>query len=90
MPDDAVRSPMPQQNADPETTWAYLEEGIDRIMAEPGQMQYARYMSLYTIAYTLCTTSRAQDTGEQESDQRSESEIYMCGAISLVMMLTLT
>jgi hypothetical protein len=46
--------PMPPPTADRATQWAYLEEGVDHIMTKLltlTDLSYAKYMSLYTVAY---------------------------------------
>ncbi|CDO68271.1 hypothetical protein BN946_scf184842.g34 [Trametes cinnabarina] len=51
--------PMPSANADLATTWAYLEEGVDHIMTKlQTGVSYSKYMSLYTVAYNYCTSSK--------------------------------
>ena len=51
--------PMPAANADLATTWAYLEEGVDHIMTKlQTGVSYSKYMSLYTVSYNYCTSSR--------------------------------
>ena len=61
--------PMPPPNADLATTWAYLEEGVDHIMTKlQTGVSYSKYMSLYTVSYNYCTSSRMhgnQDVGLQ-------------------------
>ena len=59
---------MPPPSADLATIWAFLEEGVDYIMATPRieEIPYPKYMSLYTVAYNYCTSSRmhgAPDSG---------------------------
>jgi cullin 1 len=51
--------PIPRANADLQTTWAYLEEGIDHIMDHPRDgISYKWYMNLYTVAMNYCMSSR--------------------------------
>ena len=59
--------PMPPANADLATAWAYLEEGVDQIMAKPeAGVPYARYMSLCTVSYNCSTrSSKTHGTGDQ-------------------------
>jgi cullin 1 len=53
--------PMPPANADLATTWAFLEEGVDHIMTKLHTgVSYSKYMSLYTVSYNYCTSSRMQ------------------------------
>ncbi|KAL1736658.1 Cullin [Schizophyllum commune] len=52
-------SMMPPQNADLLTTWKYLEDGVDHIMTKlQSGVSYSKYMSLYTVAYNYCTSSK--------------------------------
>ncbi|TFK28030.1 Cullin-1 [Coprinopsis marcescibilis] len=56
--------PMPPASADLVTTWAYLEEGVDHIMTKlQTGVSYTKYMSLYTVAYNYCTSSKMQGDG---------------------------
>ncbi|KAI8978817.1 Cullin-domain-containing protein [Trametes punicea] len=58
--------PMPPANADLATTWAYLEEGVDHIMTKlQTGVSYSKYMSLYTVAYNYCTSSKMHGTSDQ-------------------------
>ncbi|KAI0916807.1 hypothetical protein AcW1_007843 [Taiwanofungus camphoratus] len=58
--------PMPPPNADLPTTWAYLEEGVDHIMTKlQTGVSYSKYMSLYTVSYNYCTSSKMHGAGEQ-------------------------
>ncbi|KAF5389228.1 hypothetical protein D9757_003461 [Collybiopsis confluens] len=60
-------SAMPSATADLTTTWAFLEEGVDHIMTKlQTGVSYSKYMSLYTVAYNYCTSSKisnASDSG---------------------------
>lgn len=57
---------MPPANADLQTTWAYLEEGVDHIMTKlQTGVSYSKYMSLYTVSYNYCTSSKMHGSGEQ-------------------------
>lgn len=50
---------MPPASADLATTWAFLEDGVDHIMTKlQTGVSYSKYMSLYTVAYNYCTSSR--------------------------------
>lgn len=58
--------PMPPANADLTTTWAYLEEGVDHIMTKlQTGVSYSKYMSLYTVSYNYCTSSKMHGSGDQ-------------------------
>ncbi|KAF8443084.1 Cullin repeat-like-containing domain protein [Boletus edulis BED1] len=48
---------MPPTFADSAIVWAFLEDGLDEIMAN-GPIKYSSYMSLYVVAYNYCTSSR--------------------------------
>ncbi|KAG2009878.1 ubiquitin-protein ligase [Coprinopsis cinerea AmutBmut pab1-1] len=51
--------PMPPPSADLATTWRYLEDGVDHIMTKlQTGVSYTKYMSLYTVAYNYCTSSK--------------------------------
>ncbi|KAF7795181.1 hypothetical protein EIP86_006330 [Pleurotus ostreatoroseus] len=57
--------PMPPANADLATTWAYLEEGVDHIMTKlQTGVSYSKYMSLYTVSYNYCTSSKMHTSGD--------------------------
>ncbi|KAI0357405.1 Cullin-domain-containing protein [Trametes cingulata] len=57
---------MPPANADLATTWAYLEEGVDHIMTKlQTGVSYSKYMSLYTVSYNYCTSSKMHGAGDQ-------------------------
>ncbi|KAH8103781.1 Cullin-domain-containing protein [Phellopilus nigrolimitatus] len=56
---------MPPANADLETTWRFLEEGVDHIMTKlQTGVSYSKYMSLYTVSYNYCTSSRMHGSPE--------------------------
>lgn len=46
---------IPAANADLETVWRFLEEGMDHIMSGD-QISYARNMELYTVIYHYMTS----------------------------------
>ncbi|TCD69043.1 hypothetical protein EIP91_009106 [Steccherinum ochraceum] len=57
---------MPPPHADLATTWKYLEEGVDHIMVKlQTGVSYSKYMSLYTVSYNYCTSSKMHGAGEQ-------------------------
>lgn len=57
---------MPPASADLATTWAFLEEGVDHIMTRFKEgVHYQKYMSLYTVAYNYCTSSRMHGSLDQ-------------------------
>lgn len=61
----AAAPAMPPSGADLATTWAFLEEGVDHIMTKlQTGVSYSKYMSLYTVAYNYCTSSRMQTAGD--------------------------
>lgn len=66
---------MPPQTADLATTWAFLEEGVDHIMTKlQTGVSYSKYMSLYTVAYNYCTSSRMHSTTGDGVGASSRSE----------------
>ena len=66
---------MPPPNADLATTWAYLEEGVDHIMTKlQTGVSYSKYMSLYTVSYNYCTSSKMHGTGDQAGGMGHRSE----------------
>ena len=61
-------APMPPANSDLATTWAFLEEGVDHIMTKLHTgVSYSKYMSLYTVSYNYCTSSRLHGNMEQSA-----------------------
>ncbi|TFK40615.1 Cullin [Crucibulum laeve] len=57
--------PMPPATADLATTWAFLEDGVDHIMTKlQTGVSYSKYMSLYTVAYNYCTSSKMHGSSE--------------------------
>ncbi|KAI0755416.1 Cullin-domain-containing protein [Irpex lacteus] len=59
---------MPPANADLQTTWAYLEEGVDHIMTKlQTGVSYSKYMSLYTVSYNYCTSSKMHSATDSMS-----------------------
>ena len=46
---------MPRPDAEAATMWAYLEPGLLRIMSTGSEVPYPEYMSMYTVAYNVCT-----------------------------------
>lgn len=81
----AASPAMPPANADLATTWAYLEEGVDHIMTKlQTGVSYSKYMSLYTVSYNYCTSSKMHTAGETMAlGQRSKS-----GTASLDLYVT--
>ena len=69
-----MSSDMPPQGADLETTWRFLEEGVDHIMTKlQTGVSYSKYMSLYTVSYNYCTSSRMGNSSDSGISGRSES-----------------
>lgn len=66
---------MPPAHADLATTWKYLEEGVDHIMTKlQTGVSYSKYMSLYTVSYNYCTSSKMHASNDQVGlGQRSKS-----------------
>jgi cullin 1 len=68
---------MPPATADLATTWAFLEEGVDHIMTKlQTGVSYSKYMSLYTVAYNYCTSSRMHNTTTDTVGQGSRSKFH--------------
>lgn len=78
---------MPPANADLATTWKYLEEGVDHIMTKlQTGVSYSKYMSLYTVSYNYCTSSKMHTSGDQMTlGQRSECCTALPGDSSISM-----
>lgn len=56
---------MPPASADLAKTWEFLEEGVDHIMTKlQTGVSYSKYMSLYTVAYNYCTSSKMHGTSD--------------------------
>jgi len=51
---------LPPATADLATTWAFLEEGIDRIMAI--NFSYTELMNLYGVCYNYCISPKLHST----------------------------
>ena len=50
--------PMPPATADLATTWAFIEDVVDRMMTDTASVPYAMYMNLYAVSFNYCTTSK--------------------------------
>lgn len=76
-----VSHPMPPATADLATTWAFLEEGVDHIMTKlQTGVSYSKYMSLYTVAYNYCTSSRMHNTTTDTVGQGSRTGANLMGS----------
>ncbi|KAG2039620.1 Cullin-domain-containing protein [Suillus americanus] len=72
---------MPPATADLATTWAFLEEGVDHIMTKlQTGVSYSKYMSLYTVAYNYCTSSRMHNTTTDIVGQGSRTGANLMGS----------
>ncbi|KAG2151371.1 Cullin [Suillus clintonianus] len=72
---------MPPSTADLATTWAFLEEGVDHIMTKlQTGVSYSKYMSLYTVAYNYCTSSRMHSTTSDSVGQGSRTGANLMGS----------
>ncbi|KAG1772307.1 Cullin [Suillus occidentalis] len=72
---------MPPATADLATTWAFLEEGVDHIMTKlQTGVSYSKYMSLYTVAYNYCTSSRMHNTTTDTVGQGSRTGANLMGS----------
>ncbi|EIW80941.1 Cullin-domain-containing protein [Coniophora puteana RWD-64-598 SS2] len=73
--------PMPPATADLTTTWAFLEEGVDHIMTKlQTGVSYSKYMSLYTVAYNYCTSSRMHGTTDAGSGASNRTGANLMGS----------
>ncbi|KAF5369550.1 hypothetical protein D9758_002557 [Tetrapyrgos nigripes] len=69
-------SSMPPATADLATTWAFLEEGVDHIMTKlQTGVSYSKYMSLYTVAYNYCTSSKINTNNEMGMANRTGANL---------------
>ncbi|KAJ8593849.1 Cullin-domain-containing protein [Rhizopogon salebrosus TDB-379] len=72
---------MPPATADLATTWAFLEEGVDHIMTKlQTGVSYSKYMSLYTVAYNYCTSSRMHSTTSDAVGASSRTGANLMGS----------
>lgn len=72
---------MPPPNADLATTWAYLEEGVDHIMTKlQTGVSYSKYMSLYTVSYNYCTSSKMHNTSGDSSSLGQRTGANLMGS----------
>ncbi|KAI5117366.1 hypothetical protein M0805_002479 [Coniferiporia weirii] len=72
---------MPPANSDLETTWRFLEEGVDHIMTKlQTGVSYSKYMSLYTVSYNYCTSSRMHGNTEPGSGLSSRTGANLMGS----------
>lgn len=55
-------------NADTETIWRFLEEGITSMMTTL-QISHSRYMGLYTTSMNCFTSSKFGKDGDQETQR---------------------
>ena len=79
-----AETPMPPANADLQTTWAYLEEGVDHIMTRLRDgISYSKYMNLYTVAYNYCVSSRMHGNLDSSVGLGGRSE---CRAFLAILM----
>lgn len=69
------RAPIPAANADLETTWRFLEEGLGRIMSGD-QISYMDYQELYTVAYNCMTVSRMPNQSQEVANAQSDVLVY--------------
>ncbi|KJA24077.1 hypothetical protein HYPSUDRAFT_39219 [Hypholoma sublateritium FD-334 SS-4] len=73
--------PMPPASADLATTWAFLEEGVDHIMTKlQTGVSYSKYMSLYTVAYNYCTSSKMHGTASESIGMAGRSGANLMGS----------
>ncbi|KAH9161142.1 Cullin-domain-containing protein [Lactarius sanguifluus] len=73
--------PMPLPTADLATTWQFLEEGVDHIMTKlQTGVSYSKYMSLYTVAYNYCTSSKMPSNASSEQSAAGRSGANLMGS----------
>ncbi|KAG8984440.1 hypothetical protein FRB95_009792 [Tulasnella sp. JGI-2019a] len=59
---------MPPTGSDLQTTWKFLEEGVDHIMTRLNEgVSPSKYMNLYTVEYNYCTSSKMHGSHTLES-----------------------
>ena len=69
---------MPPPTADLETTWRFLEEGVDHIMTKlQTGVSYSKYMSLYTVSYNYCTSSRIHGNSDSSPGLSGRSALFI-------------
>ncbi|KAF7291605.1 CULLIN-2 domain-containing protein [Mycena chlorophos] len=67
---------MPSASADLQTTWAFLEDGVDHIMTKlQTGVSYSKYMSLYTVAYNYCTSSKMTTPSDNGISNRTGANL---------------
>ncbi|KAF9046411.1 Cullin [Panaeolus papilionaceus] len=72
---------MPSSSADLGTIWAFLQEGVDHIMTKlQTGVSYSKYMSLYTVAYNYCTSSKMQGVGSDTIGISSRTGANLMGS----------
>jgi hypothetical protein len=65
---------LPPPTADLATTWSFLEEGVDHIMTKlQTGVSYSKYMSLYTVAYNYCTSSKMHGSAADSTAMANRS-----------------
>lgn len=69
------RAPIPAANADLETTWRFLEEGLGHIMSGD-QISYMDYQELYTVAYNCMAVSRMPNQSQEVANAQSDVLVY--------------
>ena len=80
---------MPLPTADLATTWAFLEEGVDHIMTKlQTGVSYSKYMSLYTVAYNYCTSSKMPNntSPEQSAAGRCLPLIFIAWPLANILL----
>ncbi|KAF5360841.1 hypothetical protein D9756_004966 [Leucocoprinus leucothites] len=76
--------PIPGSTADLATKWAYIEEGINQIMAKQ-EMSFTKYQALYTEAYNYCTTTvDSHKPTDCQADLYDHLERYLASHVKLI------
>ncbi|KAI0159133.1 Cullin [Pestalotiopsis sp. NC0098] len=78
----AARQPMimPPNKEDIGATWAYLQEGIQRIMSNlQDGMDLATYMGIYTAVHNFCTSQKAVGMNSPGSGNQAHRGAHLLG-----------
>jgi cullin 1 len=67
---------MPPANASLETTWAYLEQGINCIMNNTDSLSVSEYMNLYSTVLNYYASSRMRGNLDSSVGRGGRSESF--------------
>ncbi|KAG8812500.1 hypothetical protein FRC17_002008 [Serendipita sp. 399] len=82
MAEASNEAPIPNGDADFETIWIYIKEGMDNIMANPESGEAtARFNGLYTCVYNFCSLASSRSNSESnfvtdKKDKAHCSDLY--------------